>query len=174
MQLDQCKFGSHFSIISNWKFLLPLALLVLQFVRSSSENIRMLCCPPCCVLSLLFLIWIHLSLTCLLGETKSGSNSILRRVILIANHPYGVFRARSKYIGAHLPLQTLLSDESLDFFAEERMSQKGEQSGTGRYGEGTEEGTDRAFHLQIFFKGSFPSSVFFPDEHGMWIQTDLR
>ena len=108
--------GNHFSIISNWKFLLPLALLVLQFVRSSSENIRRLCCPPCCVLSLLLLIWIHLSLTRLLGETKSGRISILRRVILITNHSYGVFRVRSKHIGAHLPLQTLLSDESYPGF----------------------------------------------------------
>lgn len=145
MQLDQYKFGNHFFIISSWKILLELALLVLQYVTSSSAKIWRLCRLPGYVLSLLLLIWIHLSPTCLLGETQNAGTSILLRVVLIPAHLIPmVCSARSRHIGAYLPLQTLLPVKIiLVFFLGEKMSHKGEQSGIARYGEGAEEGTAR-------------------------------
>lgn len=69
--------------------------------------------------------------------TKSSSHSW-------PSHPHGVLRARSRHIGAYLPLQTLLPVKIiLVFFLEEKMSHKGEQSSIARYGEGAEEGTAR-------------------------------
>lgn len=91
--------------------------------------------------------------------------------MLIPDCPYVVFRAKNKHIGALPTPQALLSVKIiLDFILGEKMSQEGEQSSTGRCGEGTEEGSDSPSLWQM--TTNFLKTVFLA--HKMLVQLFLK